>query len=155
MSSHAGNVALGAYNRRFQYDVNDRDDTDKNATKPTPESGQEIELDNFARVAPVVASESKSKPVDRWSVDKRLEGGDDDDEAEDWFRLPRVGPEKARVWSQALGLRQQEQKKQQQQQQPGGHAKGEVKMKFSHSLQFNAVPDWSAYYIAYSNLKKL
>ncbi|OOF97207.1 hypothetical protein ASPCADRAFT_206030 [Aspergillus carbonarius ITEM 5010] len=28
-------------------------------------------------------------------------------------------------------------------------------MKFSHSLQFNAVPDWSAYYLAYSNLKKL
>lgn len=28
-------------------------------------------------------------------------------------------------------------------------------MKFSHSLQFNSVPDWSAYYIAYDNLKKL
>jgi phosphate transporter len=28
-------------------------------------------------------------------------------------------------------------------------------MKFSHSIQFNAVPDWSAYYIAYDNLKKL
>lgn len=28
-------------------------------------------------------------------------------------------------------------------------------MKFSHSIQFNAVPDWSTYYIAYSNLKKL
>ncbi|KAJ4297640.1 hypothetical protein N0V90_005534 [Kalmusia sp. IMI 367209] len=28
-------------------------------------------------------------------------------------------------------------------------------MKFSHSLQFNAVPDWSNHYIAYSNLKKL
>ncbi|KAF8537510.1 SPX domain-containing protein [Trichophaea hybrida] len=27
-------------------------------------------------------------------------------------------------------------------------------MKFSHSIQFNAVPDWSSYYIAYSNLKK-
>ncbi|KAI9768603.1 MAG: low-affinity phosphate transporter [Geoglossum simile] len=31
----------------------------------------------------------------------------------------------------------------------------ESEMKFSHSLQFNAVPDWSSYYIAYSNLKKL
>ncbi|KAJ9245107.1 hypothetical protein DTO169E5_974 [Paecilomyces variotii] len=31
----------------------------------------------------------------------------------------------------------------------------EAKMKFSHSLQFNSVPDWSAYYIGYSNLKKL
>ncbi|KAF3911558.1 hypothetical protein ABW20_dc0110265 [Dactylellina cionopaga] len=28
-------------------------------------------------------------------------------------------------------------------------------MKFSHSVQFNAVPDWSSNYIAYSNLKKL
>jgi len=27
-------------------------------------------------------------------------------------------------------------------------------MKFSHSLQFNAVPDWSNHYVAYSNLKK-
>lgn len=31
----------------------------------------------------------------------------------------------------------------------------ETKMKFSHSVQFNAVPDWSSNYIAYSNLKKL
>ncbi|KAK6386235.1 low-affinity phosphate transporter [Exophiala oligosperma] len=28
-------------------------------------------------------------------------------------------------------------------------------MKFSHSIQFNAVPDWSSNYISYSNLKKL
>ncbi|CAJ0753709.1 11900_t:CDS:2, partial [Entrophospora sp. SA101] len=28
-------------------------------------------------------------------------------------------------------------------------------MKFSHSIQFNAVPDWADHYIAYSNLKKL
>lgn len=28
-------------------------------------------------------------------------------------------------------------------------------MKFSHSIQFNAVPDWASHYIAYSNLKKL
>merc|ERR1711939_1136784 len=27
-------------------------------------------------------------------------------------------------------------------------------MKFSHSIQFNAVPDWSSNYISYSNLKK-
>ncbi|KFY86419.1 hypothetical protein V498_07510 [Pseudogymnoascus sp. VKM F-4517 (FW-2822)] len=31
----------------------------------------------------------------------------------------------------------------------------EFEMKFSHSIQFNAVPDWSSHYIAYSNLKKL
>ena len=29
------------------------------------------------------------------------------------------------------------------------------KMKFSHSIQFNAVPEWSSHYISYSNLKKL
>ncbi|KAI9270365.1 SPX domain-containing protein [Phascolomyces articulosus] len=28
-------------------------------------------------------------------------------------------------------------------------------MKFSHQLQFNAVPDWAEYYVPYSNLKKL
>lgn len=28
-------------------------------------------------------------------------------------------------------------------------------MKFAHSIQFNAVPEWSAHYIAYSNLKKM
>lgn len=32
---------------------------------------------------------------------------------------------------------------------------GKCKMKFSHSLQFNAVPEWSSKYIAYSHLKKL
>ncbi|KAI1934339.1 low-affinity phosphate transporter [Ophidiomyces ophidiicola] len=31
----------------------------------------------------------------------------------------------------------------------------EETMKFSHSIQFNAVPEWSDNYIAYSNLKKL
>lgn len=31
----------------------------------------------------------------------------------------------------------------------------EDEMKFSHSIQFNAVPDWANHYIAYSNLKKL
>src|ERR1700730_4259614 len=28
-------------------------------------------------------------------------------------------------------------------------------MKFSHQLQFNAVPDWADYYLPYSNIKKL
>ena len=34
-------------------------------------------------------------------------------------------------------------------------ANADEEMKFSHSIQFNAVPDWSNQYIAYSNLKKL
>ena len=37
----------------------------------------------------------------------------------------------------------------------GGDGASEDVMKFSHSIQFNAVPDWSSQYIAYSNLKKL
>lgn len=37
---------------------------------------------------------------------------------------------------------------------PDGHDTDDA-MKFSHSIQFNAVPDWSTHYIAYSNLKKL
>lgn len=28
-------------------------------------------------------------------------------------------------------------------------------MKFSHSVQFNSVPEWTSHYINYSNLKKL
>ncbi|KAF4159971.1 hypothetical protein CNMCM6069_000477 [Aspergillus lentulus] len=52
-----------------------------------------------------------------------------------------------RFWVEALRRRQT----------PKESAGGQrtAKMKFSHSIQFNAVPDWSAYYIAYSNLKKL
>ncbi|EFQ99945.1 inorganic phosphate transporter PHO87 [Nannizzia gypsea CBS 118893] len=41
---------------------------------------------------------------------------------------------------------------------PGSQARlatKEESMKFSHSIQFNSVPDWSDSYIAYSNLKKL
>ncbi|KAL4751238.1 hypothetical protein BDW72DRAFT_203208 [Aspergillus terricola var. indicus] len=54
-------------------------------------------------------------------------------------------PVKVRYWVEALRRRS------------ANHTDREAtsKMKFSHSIQFNAVPDWSAYYIAYSNLKKL
>lgn len=37
----------------------------------------------------------------------------------------------------------------------GGEDKETADMKFSHSIQFNAVQEWSSHYIAYSNLKKL
>ncbi|CDW97603.1 hypothetical protein [Sporisorium scitamineum] len=40
------------------------------------------------------------------------------------------------------------------QQQIRSHFQHHGIMKFSHSLQFNAVPDWADKYIAYSNLKK-
>lgn len=35
------------------------------------------------------------------------------------------------------------------------NTKGNNKMKFSHSLQFNSVPEWSSKYINYSSLKKV
>lgn len=54
-------------------------------------------------------------------------------------------PRRIKYWAEALRCRSLY---------PGSREKP-PKMKFSHSLQFNAVPDWSAYYIAYSNLKKL
>ncbi|RDW70597.1 putative plasma membrane phosphate transporter Pho87 [Aspergillus mulundensis] len=59
--------------------------------------------------------------------------------------LRRLKPVKLRYWVEALRRRSANAK----------DRESTSKMKFSHSIQFNAVPDWSAYYIAYSNLKKL
>ncbi|KAL4778943.1 SPX domain-containing protein [Aspergillus varians] len=61
-------------------------------------------------------------------------------------RLRWGKPVRFRYWVEALYRRSTTPKN-------GGDT--DSKMKFSHSIQFNAVPDWSAYYIAYSNLKKL
>ncbi|OJJ47748.1 hypothetical protein ASPZODRAFT_24645 [Penicilliopsis zonata CBS 506.65] len=55
------------------------------------------------------------------------------------------GQRRLRFWVQALRLRARRE----------NTAAARDKMKFSHSLQFNAVPEWSTHYIAYSNLKKL
>jgi phosphate transporter len=55
-----------------------------------------------------------------------------------------------RFWVEALRRRQAKQGSEKE-----SAEERKAKMKFSHSIQFNAVPDWSAYYIAYSNLKKL
>ncbi|KAL4866890.1 hypothetical protein BDV12DRAFT_187090 [Aspergillus spectabilis] len=60
-------------------------------------------------------------------------------------RLRWDKPQRFRFWVEALHLRSTILK----------DRDTTSKMKFSHSIQFNAVPDWSAYYIAYSNLKKL
>ncbi|KAL4891652.1 SPX domain-containing protein [Aspergillus ambiguus] len=54
-------------------------------------------------------------------------------------------PVHLRFWVEALHRRSQR----------STHRDVAAKMKFSHSIQFNAVPEWSSYYIAYSNLKKL
>jgi hypothetical protein len=62
------------------------------------------------------------------------------------FRSTRL-----RFWAAALGRRAHRAKLAQS----AGDLETTAKMKFSHSIQFNAVPDWSSNYIAYSNLKKL
>ncbi|KAJ5636676.1 uncharacterized protein N7484_009989 [Penicillium longicatenatum] len=56
-----------------------------------------------------------------------------------------------RFWSEALRRRAQKASRSNTALNP----EAADKMKFSHSIQFNAVPDWSSHYIAYSNLKKL
>lgn len=56
-----------------------------------------------------------------------------------------------RFWAEALRRRAHNASRPQ----AAGDPETAAKMKFSHSIQFNAVPDWSSNYIAYSNLKKL
>lgn len=143
------------HHRRHRYDVNDLDRDDHSL------SDEDIELVELSRdesapsataaAPPTAIEEGAGEPraIGRWSIDRRLQDSwnedGDDNEKEKTFRLPRLEPERVKYWSEAL-------RRQQQQNRGDGT---ELKMKFSHSLQFNAVPDWSAYYIAYSNLKKL
>ena len=51
--------------------------------------------------------------------------------------------------------RRREERRAQKQEQKRRELRRREEMKFSHSIQFNAVPDWSSHYISYSNLKKL
>lgn len=156
--------ATGAFaepDNRHRYDVNDLDDH-----RNVPD--EDIELVELLRDESVPSAETTAaaaggqgtrepRAIGRWSVDRRLQGSWDElegnlesaNEKEKTFRLPHLSPDQVKYWSQAL--RQRQQQRQQQRNRDGT----EPKMKFSHSLQFNAVPDWSAYYIAYSNLKKL
>ncbi|KAJ5308835.1 hypothetical protein N7508_004214 [Penicillium antarcticum] len=61
-----------------------------------------------------------------------------------------------RFWSEALRRRSSRKDTNTHSNTDTGSVSGTLaKMKFSHSVQFNAVPDWSSNYIAYSNLKKL
>ncbi|KAI1573400.1 TrpB Tryptophan synthase beta chain [Pyrenophora tritici-repentis] len=62
--------------------------------------------------------------------------------------LPKLGPKIG--WD----LRSRETKREQKRREKLEQLREADEMKFSHSLQFNAVPDWSNHYIAYSNLKK-
>ena len=151
---------------RHRYDVNDNDDSDNGpaaTVTPPSSSGQGIELVELQPPSTATANstyptrrgardqlETKSSraPIGRWSIDRRLQGSWEKGEQQDedrFFRLPHIAPQRVESWAEALRQRQR----------PGDKAGVKLKMKFSHSLQFNAVPDWSAYYIAYSNLKKL
>ena len=51
--------------------------------------------------------------------------------------------------------RRRDEARERRRQEKRGRLDEEDEMKFSHSIQFNAVPDWTSHYIAYSNLKKL
>ncbi|KAF2850916.1 hypothetical protein T440DRAFT_449457 [Plenodomus tracheiphilus IPT5] len=62
--------------------------------------------------------------------------------------LPKLGPKIG--WD----LRSREGKRERKRREKLEQLREADEMKFSHSLQFNAVPDWSNHYIAYSNLKK-
>lgn len=155
--------ATGAFaesDNRHRYDVNDLDNHRDHV------SDEDIELVELLRDEPDPSTETTAaaagqgtrepRAIGRWSVDRRLQGSWDElegnlestNEKEKTFRLPHLSPDQVKYWSEALRQRQR------QQQRNRGDGT-EPKMKFSHSLQFNAVPDWSAYYIAYSNLKKL
>ncbi|KAG5920309.1 hypothetical protein E4U42_006235 [Claviceps africana] len=68
----------------------------------------------------------------------------------DTFELVDYGPVGARKDAADLEARRQEKRNHKLE-----WLESQDDMKFSHSIQFNAVPDWSSHYIAYSNLKKL
>jgi SPX domain len=65
-----------------------------------------------------------------------------------------AGGENAGAWRDQARTSQEARRKEKEFRKLEELAKRE-EMKFSHSIQFNAVPDWSSNYISYSNLKKL
>ncbi|KAF1851649.1 uncharacterized protein K460DRAFT_271602 [Cucurbitaria berberidis CBS 394.84] len=66
--------------------------------------------------------------------------------------LPKLGPKIG--WELRCKAAARESKREQKRREKLEQLREADEMKFSHSLQFNAVPDWSNHYIAYSNLKK-
>ncbi|PYH79902.1 plasma membrane phosphate transporter Pho87 [Aspergillus uvarum CBS 121591] len=111
----------------------------------TPLGHQAIELVEFPESLPVTTS-AKSHDLRSRAVahhpDSPLHGTDDEKRV--LRRTQHRRPDRIKFWIEAL--------------QRCAHHHQRInppKMKFSHSIQFNAVPDWSAYYLAYSNLKKL
>lgn len=119
----------------------------KDDSTAVPESSaQSIELVDYPSAPParpsLVDHESGPGKPGRTSIDRLGIVGWEHGSPRDSRDLD---PRLVKFWTEALRRRSLD---------PRSAGK-EPKMKFSHSLQFNAVPDWSAYYIAYSNLKKL
>lgn len=78
--------------------------------------------------------------------------GTEGEKTASWEQRPRgLRTTRLRFWAEALRRRAERPNRVRVDRDPEAPAK----MKFSHSIQFNAVPDWSTNYIAYSNLKKL
>ncbi|MCJ1309064.1 low-affinity phosphate transporter [Agyrium rufum] len=69
---------------------------------------------------------------------------------EDWIELPELKKETAHPSDATCDTRRAQKRVRKLQE-----LIDREEMKFSHSVQFNAVPDWSSHYISYSNLKKL
>lgn len=111
-------------------------------------SAQSIELVDYPPVPPArslrtpVDHENEPVQAGRISIDRLGVVGWEHGDLREVSDLP---PRLVSFWTEALRRRSLDPRS----------AEKALKMKFSHSLQFNAVPDWSAYYIAYSNLKKL
>lgn len=121
----------------------------KDDSTTVPESSaQSIELVDYPPVPParsrhtLVDRESELVQAGRTSIDRLGVVGWEHGSLREASDLP---PRLVTLWTEALRRRSLDPRS----------AEKALKMKFSHSLQFNAVPDWSAYYIAYSNLKKL
>ncbi|PSN61210.1 hypothetical protein BS50DRAFT_604187 [Corynespora cassiicola Philippines] len=69
--------------------------------------------------------------------------------------LPKLGPQIGWDLRSSVQRQHHQSKREHKRREKLEQLREEDEMKFSHSLQFNAVPDWSNHYIAYSNLKKL
>ncbi|KAI9797653.1 MAG: low-affinity phosphate transporter [Candelina submexicana] len=100
------------------------------------------------------SSSSHSRPIYTPDIESRLSPGVAEGEilggADGGIELQDLG---AAVRKKEHTRRQV--KREQKREQKLQRLRAEDEMKFSHSIQFNAVPDWSSHYISYSNLKKL
>lgn len=126
---------------------------DLDLTSPPLPPDQGIELAEYPLLSDRAGSSHQSRP--RFS-----DPASERDPASITETKERVGqerggdPQRHHLYSRPLRLKHWVEVLRNRSQCPGGNGL-DAKMKFSHSIQFNAVPEWSSYYIAYSNLKKV